>query len=166
MRFRLPSERWGLTNAYVENFMKKKTKCKMFRGVYPADKIPSTLKEQKEFSVIVNLSESTDRGTHFVCIIKSQDSTACMYLDPLALNFTLASFIPTFISTLQCRDVTTLRHPIQSGESHYCGYFCIFLCMLFDVHTDQHAVGQIKSFSSQNLSANDAICMRNIRRLL
>jgi hypothetical protein len=163
---RIPSPKRGLTNVYVARFMKKNTKCTMFRGVYSANKIPPALVGEKQFSIIVNLSESAHKGTHFVCLIKCKnDSDCCMYLDPLALNFTLAEYIPKFISTLKCRALTTLREAIQAPRSHYCGYFCIFLCMLFDARTASESVGQLESFSSKDLFRNDAICMRNIQKL-
>ena len=156
----------GLSNTYVDRFVRSRTNCKMFRGVYPADEIPDSLKTEREFSVILNLSKSHTQGTHFICLIKPLGRQMCMYLDPLALNFTLGRYIPTFIDSLKCEELLTLKRPIQSNDSHYCGYFCIFFCLLFDARTQSKTVAQIVKFLPKDLTKNDSICMTNIQKFI
>jgi hypothetical protein len=146
--------------------MREKSKCLDFRGIYSANSIPQKkLLSLPRFSIILNLSKMEEKGTHFICIIKVSNKD-CFYLDPLALNFTLNSFIPSFIDRLKCKRLYSLKTPIQSINSTYCGWFGIYFCMLFDSYFDEVSLLPITKFSAKSPHMNDEICLQNIRSLI
>jgi hypothetical protein len=157
-------EETGLTNIFIANFMREKSNCRNFEGVFSADTIPEErLLKLARFSIIANLSKAKEKGTHFVCVMKlSEDS--CLYLDPLALNFTLHSHIKKFIGRLQCGQPLILAKPVQAVMSTKCGWFTIYFCMLFDSAFNLNAA--LVKFSSKTLLKNDHVCLKNIQALL
>ena len=76
----------GISNIYIEHIMKKVSK--IFLGCYSADNLPT--KVAQPYSLIVNLSDSSEIGTHFVAIY--QENRKIFYFDPLA--------IPCFVKTI------------------------------------------------------------------
>ena len=51
-------------------------------GIYSSDTIPKQLSNKKRFTIICNESRQHETGTHFIIIIRRNDTI--LYLDPLA----------------------------------------------------------------------------------
>jgi hypothetical protein len=144
--------------------MREKSRCKNFEGVFSADTIPEEkLLKLSRFSIVVNLSSAEEKGSHFVCIVKLSEKE-CLYLDPLALNFTLHAYIVPFLERIQCGRLFSLSKPVQARESNKCGWFTIYFCMLFDSNYDVEI--PLVKFVTKSLEKNDAVCLKNIRALL
>ena len=113
----------GLTNLYVNNLSSLLVKHN-FLSVYPYDLFPlSILNQQHPCSFIVNLSKSTEPGTHFVCIYVDNNNKL-EYFD----SYGLAPFLPRLINFITRNyDKRSLYNPytIQNLSSYFCGYYCV-----------------------------------------
>ena len=134
----------GLTNGYIYTFLKEQTrkasrKSPKFTDVYSADMVPPSLLDdrQREYVCVCNLSESTERGTHFVTL-HITPKTIKVY-DSLALNLKLAS--PELERRLRTTR-KTVRHafqqPLQRLSSSMCGFYAIMfvLCLTYSPPQD------------------------------
>jgi hypothetical protein len=134
--------------------------CRNFRGVYPCNQIPSNLSPIKYFSIIANLSESTEEGSHFICIICFKKYV--FYIDSIGLpNFN--SYIDTFLKSLK-RPVFYNRKKYQSLHSAYCGFYCMLYVMHFETSYDYQQLNKI--VFDDDLQNNDKLCMLYVNRLL
>lgn len=112
----------GLTNLYVNNVCSIMLNHK-FLSVYPYDKFPINIKEKVPCSFIINLSNSKEPGSHFVCIYITKKNIE--YMD----SYGIQPFLPRikkFIRNHQAgRKFKYNTHCIQNLKSVFCGFYCI-----------------------------------------
>jgi len=155
-----------MSNNQVNRILRR-AKIKHFRGVYSCNNIPKILPKniQKSFSLIINLSKINTIGTHFISLI--YNNKTLLYLDPLALNFTIHNYINEFILTLPSKTkLIFINKPIQDVNSDYCGLFCIFFVLYFSEKYDFNNKNKIIPFRQKKLAVNDKICEKNVKTLL
>jgi hypothetical protein len=146
----------GVTNKYIDSILFKH--CKHFCGTFSSDNIPNNLKNVDNFSIVCNLANEREAGTHFVCIISKSDYV--LYIDTFGLPCYVNS-IREFLHALG-KPIFFNDKAVQAVYSNFCGFFCI----LFVLHFDESKHGRRKIIFSQNLFENDAVCIREIKNIL
>ena len=97
--------------------------------VLSADQLANYHGQTGQFFFVVNLSESSELGTHFVLIAKQ--GLKLFYLDPLKLGFVLNEHIPLFLASFPDCTVCQLKARIQPVDSWFCAFYCLnFVYML------------------------------------
>lgn len=145
----------GVSNHYIDSVLRPT--CVNYCGVYSANNIPLTLKKKNVFSIVCNLSNEGQAGSHFVTILSFPDYV--LYIDSLGLPC-ITKPILNFLSRLN-KKVFYNRMQIQSAKSKFCGFYCI----LFVLHYDTHS--RIKlNFTQKNLLLNDKRCINYITKML
>lgn len=109
----------GLSNIELEK-LAQQVLGKQFLGVYPCDSTPKN-SHKKSFSVIFNLSKHDENGTHFVAILKKNNSI--FYFDSFGKNCD-NEFILNFINSLSDNYYFN-NFQIQTQTSIFCGIFCL-----------------------------------------
>lgn len=148
----------GLDNVYITNTLQNLSTD--FQGVYSCNNIPSELLLKQRFIIICNLSRHDEKGSHFITIVSHPEST--LYIDSFGLpclNTDIASFLAKRGGKLLYNERT-----IQDTRSIFCGFYCIFFCLLFDSYNKKPNHNFI--FSSTNLVENDQRCILYIKELI
>lgn len=138
-----------ISSVFIERILSQT--CAIFQGVYPADHIPSnTLKKLKEFCIIVNLSELSFPGTHFVAIYKTKHQIT--YFD----SGGSPCFIPEICTFMRSFNlpVKSIHTKIQSNTSMFCAFYTILFCL---VHN------KIKDY---NFYTRKSLLLRNDNRVI
>ncbi|PCJ29142.1 MAG: hypothetical protein COA94_02420 [Rickettsiales bacterium] len=143
----------GLTNIFVENYLAEH--CHTFRGVFSADRIPNILALEKRFSIVVNLSNYGEIGSHFIAIIVFEDHV--IYIDVLGEECT-NKHIKKYLDYLRKPIQSNIRK-IQSNTSRCCGFFAIVYVMYFERPT---VIEIVFHRGEQNLYRNDDLCIQYI----
>ena len=147
----------GLTNAYIEkNGLKL---IKNFLGCYPADINLKTKK--KNFSVIFNLSNHNETGTHFVAISCNKD--VIIYFDSFG-NPCTNKHLKLFLEK-NCRNKKLIynKTKVQSDKSTFCGIFC--LGFLLSQQNNITLNNFLKIFHPTNLPVNDQIILEFFKKI-
>lgn len=154
----------GITNLEIVDFLTSQKNLQYFKGVYSSNNIPvKKLLLLNNFSIICNLSQVNEKGTHFITLIykKFNNFSYILYLDSLSLN-NVPEEIQNFITQLDVNRKFILSTALQSTLSDTCGIFCIFFVMLFDL-----PISDIKLVKYDAvLINNNEKCVRNIKKLV
>lgn len=145
------------SNLFLIDFLNR-FEWKHFIGVFSSNSIPPNLHQERDFTIICNLSRLGEPGTHFISIIKRGNSL--MYLDPLAMYITLNNDLTNFIESCNCENILKFIHPIQDPTSWYCGYFSLYFSLYFNETLPYH--NELTPFDVNNLKLNDCICLHNL----
>lgn len=160
-------KRRGISNHAIETVLRGT--CRDFRGVFSSNTIPSCLLQHRDrwnrFSIVCNLSEVNEPGTHFVSIIAFPSFV--LYLDSLGQPCTVTSIVeflrqlkkPVFYNTRQIQDVS----------SDFCGLYCILFVLHFnhrDDSIDDPSLSTAFKWKTRHLLLNDLICAKKLRELL
>ncbi len=146
----------GMSNDLVEKLCYREA-SNTFRGVYSADKIPTTLASCPRFIIVVNLGRSNQYMGHFVTVCGESDKIK--YFD----SYALPCVQPDVVRFLQScrRPLITLTRRIQGWSSMYCGLYS----MMFTLYEDKKPDFELL-FSSTDYDDNDGKCVRYIRKLI
>ena len=164
------SELIGLTNREVEAYLRRMELQQFFAGCFAVDEVPTEeLSRMKKFALVVNLSISSQAGSHFV-VLQADNENCLNYFDSLAINPAhLHSVAKNMLNGLG-RSEICIQLPIrvQSVISAYCGVYSIFFVMLTDSERfpNQSGLESFATASSSDRLSNDGKCLRNIQRLL
>lgn len=155
----------GLTNGYIHELLRDKLQLShTYTDVYASDTVDvNRLKRKKHFIFICNLSKVGEKGTHFVCVVGKPNGV--IYIDSLGLNVNMS---PALYEQLQLLDrpiSSLIDTPIQSQNSLFCGFYCIFFSCVFDINRFPNASG-LRPFNKIDLKNNDAICINNLTTLI
>lgn len=115
------------TNIFLDSILFQHSK--FFKGTFASDNIPNKLRNNKKrFSIICNLSNHNEPGTHFIAIIKLKKKI--YYIDPLGFE----CFEQNILHFLKSFNIKIYHNnkAIQGDDSNLCGYYCIFFIILFD----------------------------------
>ena len=147
----------GLTNSYIEKSGLKLLKD--FLGCFPADFQPQTPKNN--FSIIFNLSDHNQVGTHFIAIDCRDDNIT--YFDSFGKPCT-NKLINTFIrKNIKGRNFVYNKTKVQHESSGMCGIFC--LGFLISQESGVPLKTFLKSFHKTNLLLNDKLILDCIKKL-
>lgn len=141
----------GLTNIEIDDFLKKK--CSNYIGVFSPDTL--SLKSQQIGSLVCNLSDSNQIGSHFIAIINQKDRV--LYVDSFGIKCEIPK-IRRVLNSLS-KPIFFNNEIIQDINSSYCGFFVILFCLYFDKQ---------RSFPltfSTKLKENDKVCTQWIVEL-
>lgn len=112
----LESQRGGVSNHFIDDFLKHGVGLKSFVGTFSCDRIPPW--PGPRTAMIVNLSKELELGSHFVALYYTGPD--CYYFDsygrPLA-NLDIQSRVGQVIEVNGT--------PIQTSTSYFCGLYCI-----------------------------------------
>ena len=78
-------EEEGISNLYIDHLMDKISSS--YRGTFSIDNIPTF--DDECFSLIVNLSKESEKGSHFIAISSSKNKI--VYFDLLGIPKTILS---------------------------------------------------------------------------
>ena len=78
-------EEEGISNVYIDHLMNKISSS--FRGTFSIDNIPTF--DDECFSLIVNLSKESEKGSHFIAISSSKNKI--VYFDSFGIPNTILS---------------------------------------------------------------------------
>ena len=90
-----------------------------FRGTFSANNIPKF--KDNFFSLIVNLSNEGETGTHFIAIFITENKI--LYFDSLG-SFQINPNIKHYLETYK-KPISYDQKQIQHLLSSHCGFFCI-----------------------------------------
>lgn len=113
-------------------------RCRIFRGVYSRDNLPTKFKKPAAF--VVNTDSKSERGEHWIAIFI--DKNRLEYFDPLGFP-PLHKLFLKFIRLNSCKRFYYNCKTIQNPESTLCGKYCI----AFIKHKSKN--GTFKSFISK-----------------
>jgi hypothetical protein len=116
----------GITNIYIDKLLTPL--CADFEGTFSADTIPQHLSRKDRFSLIANLSEEKEAGTHFITIVGRPNFM--LYIDSIGLpctNIHIRNFLKSCKRKLLYNTVV-IQHP----NNDFCGYFAILYVLLND----------------------------------
>jgi len=151
----------GLTNVFIERTLSRVRNLKLWDGVYPCDRIPLRVL-QRDFAIIVNLSNHNEAGTHFIAMTQIGDKM--FYFDSLATN---VNNLPHLLQRLiqERNGAPVITSPIQGNHSNYCGFYCIYFILYLSLLNHRHEFSPNR-FSVIQLYDNDKLCMNFIYRML
>lgn len=104
---------------------KDKITSKIFKGVYPSDRLPTI--NSFPACLIINTDDSKGPGEHWVALYINSSGMGYFY-DPFGINPSIYNFSKYLDRT--CRRWTWSRAQEQSIFSNLCGYFSV-LFLLF-----------------------------------
>lgn len=131
-----------------------------YLGTFPADGIPSHIRNLERFQIVVNTSRTDDPpefGGHFVVIEARPDSLT--YIDPLA-SACKQTDIVDFITSCN-RRLFYNSSKIQHNNSVFCPMYCALFILYYHINPTWPL-----NFSSTDLKGNEDMCMRQINRLI
>lgn len=145
----------GVTNGYLEKIAKKFI-GKSFLGVFPSDSHPNVSKKQN-YSVIFNLSEHNEEGTHFVCLY--YNGKILKFFDPLGDKLNNSNIKLFIEKNLKNNKIfCDLKYKIQSDESNFCSFYC--LAFLLSQKLNQSTKKFFSLFNHNNLRKNDDVVIK------
>src|SRR5271156_6933079 len=103
-------------NSDLETYAKK-LKIKCFRGVFMDDELPNKIKTNE--SGIVNLQDSDEQGSHWVCYLKK--GKLKYYFDSYGLD--CSNEVLNYLK----RPIITSTYQIQKMGSTMCGQYCLYI---------------------------------------
>ena len=112
----------GLTIAFVERIGFKLFGKKHFLGCFPADIHPN-VKKKKVFSIIFNLSQHNEEGTHYIAIFANEKEI--IYFDSYGKKCTNKNILKFIQKEKDNRHFKISNKQIQDCKSNFCGYFCL-----------------------------------------
>ena len=143
----------GLTNWWMHDFLECIT-LQDYAGIYSSDNIPMCVLMRRNFSIICNLSQQGEKGTHFTTICRRNNSY--FLVDSIGLTY---ETLPTALKEIVPRNIGIVHpKPLQPILSNACGFYCIQFVLQYDSNINAR---NIKSFSF-NVEENDEICIYNI----
>ena len=156
----------GLSNRFLQTFLS--VQCDNFVGVYPVDKVPPRLWEEKPCCGIINLSEAHLPGSHFVAFFIDKQKVL-WYFDSFALpppihNVHLILFLKKWMKNKKIKCV--LSEPIQDFQSLFCGWHTAAFCLFVNAYPKSDPRRFVTFFDSINLRKNEKIVMYLIQSLI
>lgn len=134
---------------------------KQFLKVTSVDEIPSQIK-LKHF-LISNLSPSSEPGTHWIAIVRSEDDTLEIF-NSLGVN-SLDTLKP-HLNFRQKLNVVFNEQAFQSKESTSCGYFCIYFIIHRILNFDMSFEHLLEDIFTSNCALNENIVETFSNKLL
>ena len=120
--------RRGMTNTFVDHICRELC-SPLYRGLYPADKLPTArLAKQEQFIIVVNLATSQMLDGHFVMIYAQPEYV--LYVDSFGMPC-VQPLVRSFLAECR-RSVMYNAKQLQRPDSMYCAFYCILFCTYFN----------------------------------
>ena len=145
-------EKSGLSTRMLTKFL---TQTRHFLGVYSQDKLKTLSLQQFPSFFIVNLDSHDMPGSHWIAIglfsrkLEIFDSLGFRLFDWPKIPCDLLNFLLKFSIGREVK----VSKPLQSFESSFCGFYCIF----YTLARNHMSFRKIESFFTSNLRYNDKI---------
>jgi hypothetical protein len=112
----------GMRGSEFKNYFEKiGIVDKLFLKVTSIDEIPEEIK-LKHF-IICNLSPSTEPGSHWIAIVRSEKETVEVFN---SLGVSSLEDLKPYLKFKQNLELIYNEQPFQSKDSASCGFFCIY----------------------------------------
>ena len=136
---------------------------KVFRGVFPADKLPSVPKGRRfTDAYIVNTDPEVQPGEHWLAIWTRLG--VCEVFDGYGLPLSSYQYPKLQAWFTQWKEVITSDHTLQAMDSHTCGHYALLFLKAKAKH--QSFQDFLAQWNSQNLVLNDRRAGEKIQRLI
>jgi hypothetical protein len=142
-------------------FNKIDLSSQLFFGVYSIDLIP--IIPIKHF-VICNLSPSNEPGTHWIVILRP-DNTSLEIFNSLGYK-NLDTLKPHLKNFSHSVDLEFNYDQFQPDDSTYCGYFCIYFAIHRVLNYDLSFVTILEDYFSSNKNNNNELVYNYCQNLL
>lgn len=119
------------------------------------DKLPKRIKKKKEYGIVINLSVSSESGSHWTGLYIDSKKNA-FYMDSLGFKYK-SNFIDKFINK-NCKTYTYNKTQLQQLNSKVCGMYST--CFILHMMSGGTLELFIQKFS-KNLYLNDAFIIKN-----
>lgn len=136
------------TSAII-NVIKPYQNCKIFKGVFPCDSLPSQFSLPAIF--VINLSPHTEAGSHWVTVYITADRSA-FYFDSFGLPIK-NTYIWRFIKR-HASQIIYNKKQLQHIVSNKCGRFC---CVFAIAVLKNCPISSFINKFSNNLFVNDIV---------
>ena len=147
----------GLVNHWMDTVLRC-FQLKEYGGIYSANNVPFHILLQSNYSIICNLSDSDQEGTHFTTICKRQSQY--FLLDSIGLNY---DKLPTHLKEIVPPNIHILYpNSLQPITSSACGFYCLQFILQND---SLITAPNLKPFSN-NVDLNDQICLENLLTII
>jgi len=138
------------SNDIIRIIMSNKRASRMFKGVYPRDKLPTKIDKRSRRVYIINTDSSDKKGEHWVAVNFNPNGIA-EYFDSFGFSPT-HSEIKEFI-TNNSRSWVYNRRLLQNLISSYCGFYVVYFVFMKSRGASLHQL--LGVFDAHNLQAND-----------
>lgn len=138
-----------VSNLFLNGFM---LYLPEYKGTYSADNIPMFAVDTT-FSIIVNLSNSDEIGSHFVAVEWDCSKNNVFYYNPFGGKCT-NKYILSFMEKYSMQYKYSLLH-VQSYSSDMCGFFCAGYLISSHLKIDFYEYHKIYNFN--DLLTNDRV---------
>lgn len=122
----------------IDEFMKSLFIDKTFLGCFPKDALPyNEIKKRQndnsDWSIIVNLDNLGEPGSHYVAYVFSINTLFIYDSVPISLHYMLLQPSIDNICTIYKNSIRQWRNStqVQSVNSNACGYFCMWFILKF-----------------------------------
>lgn len=147
----------------IQNLLEKnKTTVKLFKGVYPYNKIPKKL-YKKPFFIIVNLDPNTKPGTHWFCIFCPKFGCIEVFdsYGDQAVKTNIKAIIRKNSKKNECFIKNIKR--LQGDYSDVCGYYC---CVFAYYRCKNYSMKNfLDMFNNRNYNKNDEIIVNKFKNI-
>jgi hypothetical protein len=142
----------------ILSIVQKLDRNKIFRGVFPSDKLPKRKLKKLPAAFVVNLDSSEKKGSHWIGIFVDQKRKG-YYFDSYGCNPNVEGII-NFLR-YQCKKIEIFQHQLQSTNTKVCGSYVIFflLTMMIDKSTD------FAKYFSRNTFINDLFIRKIMNKI-
>ena len=152
----------NMNNFEIENILKKFHCNKArFYGVYPCDKLPKNELKYLPCSFVVNLSPSSESGSHWVGLYIDANKRG-NYFDSYGMrprNKNIVEFLRT-----QCKGYSWSKKEIQSVNSSTCGAYAICFIIFMTTNYGQTTI-KFEDLFSNNSFTNDFCIQQTLQNL-
>ncbi len=161
----------GISNRYINKILY--VACPTtYKGCWSSDNVPfSVLSRFNNYSLVINLSKRSERGTHFITILVTEKKfwlidSLSLFNIPQHLNQQLRKYLHPGRKCIRLP-----KHEWQSVESVFCGFYCIYSCIFFQKQTTRDKTNNLKMiniskpFSKTNLNQNDDVLVIAVRKI-
>ena len=135
---------------------------RIFRGVFPRDKLPQCVDKHRPAGYVINTGKSDTRGMHW---------TACYYdgagkieyMDSFGFSADMYEDIYKFILKHSTR-YTYNKRLLQDVVSSMCGYYVIYFLLMKSRGVSMQKI--LSVFHPTNLYANDTLVFKRVQQIL
>ena len=144
-----------VSNIYLNKIC---SNLKNYQGTFSCNQIKNLKINLTNNTYIVNLSKSTEKGSHLIAIQVNNKDKIIRYFDSFGLPCTNQDIL-LFLSRVNKKYFYNNKQ-IQHFKSEYCGMYCLAFVMYHDNSSNFNKF--LKMFQSDNLFKNDKIVIRYI----
>lgn len=150
-----------LTNEFYEIFTKFPHLNKYFSGVFSADTIPRTLKN--DHFIICNTDVSSGEGQHWYIVYRSNHVIECF--DSLGCNNDKVQFFKQHFKFPSIGRIDFNLTPTQPSESQTCGQYCLYYAFQRLYNKDLSYFDLMNEIFSTNVNENNVNVINFVEEL-